>query len=209
MAKTRIPKTAKGPFDPQKQVRRDYEYAKRCILEDNGVMPLFVVHGRDIVIPIGFGGGKEYSGKTKEGHRTMAQLVAVAHNAIAVAYIGEAWIASALPDEPEPEFPRVAPRDREDKREVIIAQLMWRDDDTGERLSCLAQGEIVRNAKAKCIRVDNEEFSEPTTELIGNFAEVLPPREPTPEQQEYAKHLLDELTKRGMAQRVDVRTRPN
>jgi hypothetical protein len=198
------PNKPKGPFDPIKQTRFDFEYAKRCILQDNTVMPLFIVHAPDIVVPIGFSGGGNYDGKGKEGHRIMTRLVCIAHNAYAVAYIGEAWIATSLPGEPDPEFPRVPPRDREDKREVIIVNMMWRNDDTGERLSYMAQGEIVRNDKGKCIRVDKEEFSEPTTMLVGNFAEILPPRPTTEEERQAALQLLERYMEQGAVRKTDL-----
>lgn len=188
--KKKGPNRAKGPWDPKKQMRFDFEYAKQMIVQDNGLMPMFVVHSKQGTIPIGFGGKAEYEGEAKVGHRRIAVLMGIAFNAVAIAYVGEAWIATSLPDEPEPEYPRVRPKDREDRKEVIITQMMWRDQETGERKAALAQAEIVRNAKGVCTGVKDEEFTEPTDKIVGNFSELLLEREPTIAEQEIAQKIL-------------------
>ena len=203
MPKTRIPNTVKGSFSPARQLRLDFEFAKRCLTKDGSVSPTFVVHTKDIIIPIGYKG--VYDDEARRNHRKYARLISIAHNAFAVAYIGEAWVAISLPDEPEPEFPRVRPRDREDRREVILSQLMWRDESTDERWSTLAQAEIVRNEKGNPTRVKDEEFTDPTNMILGNFAEILPEEEPTPAEQETAKIMLDWIEKSGGIERLPTR----
>lgn len=203
MPKTRIPNTAKGPFNPARQIRLDFEFAKRCLISDGTVMPVFVVHTKGMVIPIGFNG--TYDDEGRRNHRRYARLLSIAHNAFAIAYIGEAWVAISLPDEPVPEFPRVRPRDREDRREVILSQLMWRDKETGERWSNLAQAEIVRNEKGDPTRVKDEEFTDPTNMIMGNFSEILPEDEPTPAEQEQAKIMLDWIEKSGGIARMPTK----
>ena len=203
MPRKKIPNVAKGPFNHAKQIRLDFEYAKRCLIADGNVLPVFVVHTPSMVIPIGWS-GEAYNDEGKVSHRKFARLMAIAHNAHAIAYIGEAWVATSLPDEKNPEFPRVRPRDREDRREVIIAQLMWRDQETGERWSTLAQAEIVRNEKGDPTRVKDEEFTDPANTIMGNFAEILPEDEPTPAEQETAKMMLDWIQKAGGVQKVPL-----
>jgi hypothetical protein len=209
MPKSKGPNRPKGKFDPHKQLHFDFEYAKRCIIQDNAVMPLFVAHTDDMAIPISFAGSVDYGDETKRKHQSMARLICIAYAANALAYIGEAWIAPAMPDEPEPQYPRVLPRDREDKREVILAHMSWRDPNTEERFSCLAQGEIVRNEKGRCIRVDNEEYSKQTTLVAGNFSEILPEEKPTEEERKAARQMLGLLEKHGAAQMVDTSKKPN
>jgi hypothetical protein len=209
MPKTKGPNRAKGKFDPHKQVHLDFEFAKRCIIHDNAVLPLFIAHTDDMAIPIGFMGSADYGDEAKRRHQGMARLVCIAYDARALAYIGEAWIATSLPDEPEPQYPRVLPRDREDRREVILAHMSWRDPDTEEQFSCLAQGEIVRNEKGRCIRVDNEEYSKQTTLVAGNFSEILPKEKPTEIEREVARKALTMLENHGMTHTVDMTKKPN
>jgi hypothetical protein len=199
------PNIAKGKFDYAKQLRLDLEYAKRCITKEGHLMPLFVVHAAHRVTPIGVGGMNNYDDKEKRGHREMARLICIADNGFAVAFIGEAWIASSKPGEPDPEYPEVMPSQREDRQEVVIAQIIWRNDDTGERLTAVAQAEVVRNAKGKCTGVKDEKTSDPQSFIMGSFAEVLPEREPTFEERDAAQQILKAALEQGAAKKVDIR----
>lgn len=193
----------KGPFDPMKQMRFDFEYAKWCITHDGHVLPVFVVHEANGMLPIGWGPGP-YNDDGRELHRKVTQLACVAHDAFAVAYIGEAWIAESLPDEPEIEFPRVRPKDRKDRREIILAQMLWREGDS--LLAAMTQAEIVRNAKGECTGLTGEETSEPTDIIMGNFAHLLSKDRPPREIQEAAEKALLELGKSGMLRQLDPPT---
>jgi hypothetical protein len=82
---------------------------------------------------------------------------------------------------------------------------MWRNDDTGERLTAVAQAEIVRNAKGKCTGVKNEQTSTPQNFLMGSFAEVLPEEEPTFEERNAAQQMLKAAIEGGAAKKIDPR----
>lgn len=199
----RKPNRAKGPFDPMKQMRFDFEYAKHCITTDGYVLPVFIVHMDGHMLPVGWGPQK-YDDDGRRVHRRIASLLCIAHDAHAVAYIGEAWMAWSLPDEPEPAYPRVRPKDRDDRHEIILTQMLWREGDG--LLAAMIQAEIVRNDKGDCVGLRNEETSGPTDVIIGNFSEILPHSRPMPEHREIAMKMLEEIKETGMLRSVSPPT---
>jgi hypothetical protein len=142
------PTSARG--DWVKQLRFDMMFAEKTLLKSGEVSTMVVVHakGEKHVIAAPWHNDEE-----KAALLEMINAYCIAHEAEALTYISEAWVryVQKAPGETEAEYQarkEVRPRDAEDRREVVIVMIMYRDDG-GERQVVSDTKEIVRRANGK------------------------------------------------------------
>jgi len=184
------PKKAKDWAD---QIRFDYAFARRTLLERGSVQPMFIIHGADemVLFPAAFGDVGD-----KNLCANIARALAIAHDAACVSFISEAWGRSVAraPRETEAEwrdrFSAIAPSKAEDRQEIIVVFTNWRDRD-GELHAAARTGEIVRNAAGKPVALSELSNGEGSPE--GRFVNLLPPERPTAEEREIARAVLSEI----------------
>jgi hypothetical protein len=195
----RIYHRPKAKGDWVKQTRFDYYAAKKMLFEFGKVTTTFVVHGQDRITPI----AAVYKDERQQTFlHNIIRLVCIAEAASAVAVFGEGWFARSLPDEPIPERPRVKPKDREDRREMIMAQVVFRSFDG--LMATLMMGEIVRNADGKPTQVIKEITDPPSAASKGNIGSLLPIDPVTLPQQEEAKRVLQKLQDDKMLEQIKL-----
>ena len=195
MPKPRMRRAMKnaGPIDWKTQNKYDYRFARQMMLEYGECQPMFIVHGRDgemYPVMAAFTNREEKALTMK-----MVTMICVAYAAGGVSFIGEAWAATGMAeDRDNPTNPRVMPSDREDKREVIIAQLSYRTDSGVENV--FMSGDIERSPDGKVSGFSHENENAHTA-IGGAFCDVLPPEVPNEFAQKAAKMMLEFLEQRG------------
>jgi hypothetical protein len=199
MAK-RTPNRARGKdslTDWTKQLRFDMEYAKRMLLEDGGVRPMFVLHTDDGIIPCPTDMGDK--GKI----RAIISMLCLAYRAVGVTFIGEAWaMRPASPDDHQRpgeswadwEARTVAPSESERRFEIVLVQSTFYDD-AGEKAGLASMREIERGADGKptglAPEITHTHGVKPEDAIQGPTFNILPERRASPHEQELAKRALD------------------
>jgi hypothetical protein len=187
-----------GNIDWLKQTRFDYHFAKTALLSQGSVAPMYIVHSRNGIIPIL---ATYNDGAQKNAVHNVVRMFCIAEDADAVGYIGEAWSAKAMPeDAAHPDRPTVMPKDREDRMEVVVCQIIYRGLDGP--MGTFMQGEIDRDTSGKAVGLINE-MSAQSHQIGGSFADLLPPRRPTPAEQQAARTLLKMFQQHGGMQQFD------
>lgn len=198
---TRKPKRASGKAGQvywAKQLRFDMEYIKARVLEDGGMPPTFIVHTPANIIPV------LTNFDDKERDRSLVSLVCVAHAAIGVTFMGEAWIkniwgqpeARQRPGESWGAWERRigVPSQSETRVEVVIVQSTFYDDDTGDKAGMAEMREILRNAAGKAIGfgepISHQHSEDSDKQIVGPTFNILPERRASPADQELAKEAM-------------------
>jgi hypothetical protein len=201
---TRKPKRASGKagqVDWAKQLRFDMEYMKARVLEDGSMPPTFIVHTPTTIIPV------LTNFDDKERSRSLVTLVCVAHAAIGVTFMGEAWMkniwgqpeARQRPGESWQQWEQRigVPSESETRVEVVIVQSTFYDDDTGDKAGMAEMREILRNAAGKAIGfgdpIAHQHSEAGDQEIRGPTFNILPDRRASPADQELAKAALEAL----------------
>jgi hypothetical protein len=108
--------------------------------------------------------------------------------------MSEAWIASARPeDRADPMHPAVLPRDREDRREILVVSYAWRDDD-GKHVM-VSTPEIERRANGKVSGLASAPVltEDADNRIESRLRSVIPDGPVHPEAQAAARRAVDEL----------------
>lgn len=121
--------------------RDDIRWVREALLEDGQVMPLYVVYARSgQVVPV----QANWKDATEKGRvRALVGLLAIALDAAAVAWMGEAWILLA------PEAPDLMPSRSPRRREVVVVAIEGVAEEDGSRVGLMQLDEIVRDAGGK------------------------------------------------------------
>lgn len=194
-------KTPRRPSLPEKYrqlMEHDFEHVLK-VHKDLGhdqslaVFTLYTPKG-PIVVGTGFGGPRE-----KERVYTMIRLMAVAHEADAISYVSEAWMRKVDKAHGETEAEHharaaeIAPSQAEDRMEVVICSIAWRDG-FGQRQSTMRAREMVRGDDGKLVELRPMAWTEDRDGYAeGPAMELLPVRRPSPEQVAKARAVVDQL----------------
>lgn len=151
---------------------------------------MFVLHTDDgaVLIP-----GEWSDEVERQNIYRLVRLVALAHDATAVAMVTEAWMRKVKrrSGESRAEFDArtgaVMPSQAEDRIEVVVATLAYRDAADARHTLSKVQ-EIVRGADAKPTRAKPIDL--PTTGMSGTMTDLMPERRPTAVERAAARTLL-------------------
>ena len=91
----------------------------------------------------------------------------------------------------------VPPSEAEDRIEIVMAELIYRDDATGERRSLADAREIVRDAKGKPVGFRDNAL-DPDAQGEGRWVDVLTPDRPTAEERARAAAVIEALGEMGL-----------
>jgi hypothetical protein len=188
-----------GQHDWSKQMRFDVEYAKDALFNRAGVSPMFVIHTDDRIIPC------PTDMRDKERIRKILRLLCMAHRAIGVVFIGEAWATRGLsPDEqmrPGESWAdwdaRMVPPSESDRRyEVVLVQSMFYDE-AGEKRGLAEMLEIERGDDGKPSGLkpptEHDHRVKPDNEMQGPTFDILPEQRASSYDAEIAQQVLDAL----------------
>lgn len=197
---TTKPKQARGPARWIKQVRFDIEFAKRMVLEQGSCATILVVYRRGQP-PIILQQSPDLGKDTVAGY---LRALCVAEDAEGFAFISEAWmrIVTRRDSETQAEHDQrvylVPPSEAEDRIEVVIAEIIYRDDD-GERRTLHESREIIRDAAGKPsgFRSVQNVLGGAVERSEGRWVEVLSPEPPTVEERARAAAALLDLADMG------------
>jgi hypothetical protein len=189
------PKRARGPERWARQVRFDIEFARRMILEQGSCATILVIHlpgDRRVVCtpPPGLG---------KETVALYLRAYCAAHDAEGFAFITEAWMRDVprrfgeTEAEHDARIDAVPIREAEDRVEIVMAQVVYRDGD--ERRTAHEEREIMRDATGK---VTGFRPLDLTGASEGRWVDVLLPEPPTAEQRASAAVALEHLSAMGL-----------
>jgi len=185
------PKTARG--DWQKQLRFDMQFAEKTLIKQGNVNAMYIVHTKDTIhaIPTPWRDDEE-----KAAYLDMVRVYAIAHEAIAVVYVGEAWIRHMVRahNESQAEFDTrvhaVLPRHAEDRREVVSIHIAYYDD-AGERKIISDTKEIDRRADGKAVGLKPYRDDYSGWDVVsGAIVEVLPETVPSEAERFAAQAIL-------------------
>jgi hypothetical protein len=186
------PKTAGG--DWAKQLRFDMQFAEKTLVKQGSVNAMYIVHTKDAIhaIPTPWSDDAE-----KAAYLDMVRVYAVAHEAIAVVYVGEAWVRHVMQasSESQAEFharvDAVRPRDAEDRREVVSVHIAYYDD-AGERQIISDTKEIDRRADGKPSGLKPYRDDHGGWDVVGGaVVEVLPKQAPSMAERIAAQAILN------------------
>lgn len=176
-------------------LERDVAFAERTLIAHGQLLPMAVIHARDDalhVIPL-----DAANDAALESSNRFLRLMVVKHDAKAVSHMGEMWARHMAPyaRESDAEYTErvmaTRPRDAEDRREVVMVQLWYRDRD-GEAHELSTSRDIIRGDDGKVTGLGPA----PDWDVIeseGPWSNMLPPSRPNREQRRYAAQLLDRL----------------
>lgn len=179
----------------QAMLERDVAFAERALIAHGQLLPMAVMHAADDalhVIPLAAS-----SDSALESSNRFLRLMVVKHDAKAVSHMGEMWARHMAPyaRESDAEYTErvmaTRPRDAEDRREVVMVQLWYRDRD-GEAHELSTSRDIIRGDDGKVTGLGPA----PDWDVIeseGPWSNMLPPSRPNREQRRYAAQLLDRL----------------
>jgi hypothetical protein len=184
------PNSARG--DWEKQVRFDMAFAERMLLKQGDVGRMFVMHAKDAqhVMAAPWKGNDE-----KARILTMVRAYCIAYDAEALSFISEAWIRhlDRAPGETEAEFRArsnaIRPSEAEDRREVVMVVIMYRDA-AGERQIVSDTREITRRDNGKPDGLTPYRMNEGMDMLSGGIIETFPRWPASPEQRDLARIAL-------------------
>lgn len=194
MKKPRQATRPDGAIDWVKQNTWNVEFAKRELLERGEITPMFVLHTPSGLLPIVTDMGD------KQRIRAMVQLMCVAHDAMGLTFIGEAWMKYA--DENDAPRPgetlaeleqRIVPPSELERRIEVITVVTQFYTETGDRRVITSLREILRGADGKPTGLNAEVPVPHGADFQGPAAEILPERRATPAMQQAAKQLLDAI----------------
>jgi hypothetical protein len=177
---TNRPKSARG--DWAKQLRWDMQFAERTLVKQGSINAMYVVHTKNAIHAIATPWRDD---DEKAGYLDMVRVYAIAKEAIAVAYIGEAWVRHVVQasSESQAEFnarvDAVRPRDAEDRREVVSIHIAYYDD-AGERQIISDTKEIDRRGDGKPVGLKPYRDDYQGWDIVaGAVVEVLPDQAPS------------------------------
>ena len=181
----------KTATDWQAQLQRDAEFARYALLKQGSLSPMFILHCPGEIRVVGAGWEND---SEKRRARQMVGLMALAVNASAISFISEAWSRRVdrrhreTDAEHQARIDAVRPAEAEDRVEVLIVSLTYRDADG--RHSFATTMDMVRDASGTLVDVvDRGDLGE--GEFGGSMTELLCPVETTPDIRTKAQELID------------------
>ena len=178
------------PIDWQDQLKRDVYFARTALLKQGSLMPMFILHCPDEVRIVGAGWA---DAREKRRAQQMVGLMALAANATAISFISEAWSRAVMrhPRETEAEhqarIDAVRPAEAEDRTEVLIVSLTYRENN--ERHSLVSTLDMMRAVDGTLTEVIEREAVD--AEFGGTMTDLLCPVETTPEIRTAAQVLIE------------------
>jgi hypothetical protein len=175
-------------MDYRKNCQTNFAFARKMLLDRGEVAPFFVVYGRERIVPL------IIPARDKDAQQMAVRIACVAEDASAVAYVGEAWTRSImrLPGETDAEHHErataVAPSEAEDRVEIVLANLDWRDA-AGDQYCLTMSAEILRDVTGAVCGTGPQETVGPAP-AEGRFAALLPPFLIEPWMREEARRLM-------------------
>ena len=173
------------------QLKRDVEFSRGALLKQGSLSPMFILHCPDEIMIIGAGWA---DAREKRRAQQMIGLLALAANASAISFISEAWSRAVMrrdretDAEHEARIRAVAPSEAEDRTEVLIVSLTYREND--ERHSLIRTLDMVRDANGTLTDVV-ERAQDGEGEFGGAMTDLLCPVETTPEIRHAAQDLIE------------------
>jgi hypothetical protein len=179
----------------QSLIEMDMGFALDRLKDRGQLLPMVTLHDRSNgmhVCAIEVGSDE----KVRHSMR-IVRLMAVALDAQAISHVGEMWARFMAPyaGESQPEYEArvnaVRPRDAEDRREVVMATVHYRDD-TGRPRELSQTRDILRGDDGRVTGLGPA----PTDEVLdseGPMTHLLTERRPNDQQMLYAKQLLKRL----------------
>lgn len=190
--------------DWSKQLEFDMRFAEKTLRENGSVETMFSVYSKEkvSVFPAPWRSPLE-----KDLYHSIAWAMCVAHDADAVSLMTEAWVRSEKrrPDESKAAMLARArsgpsPAQSEDRREVVMLWLAYRDE-IGEIQHRALAREIERRASGTVVGLKPVDFGEAIPEPGFRLSSILPEERPTPEWRAKAEALLERL-----GQDIPIRT---
>jgi len=129
----------------------DVEFARKVLLGQGAVIPMFIVHAGTKTLAVV---SQWRDDDEKRQAFLLVALLAAREGAEAIGFISEAWIRQVdhAPRETEAEFAArvkaVPPSEAEDRQEVVMCAMQYRDPVAGKR-SLMTSLDIVRDATGK------------------------------------------------------------
>lgn len=172
----------------------DMAFAERTLIDQGEVSPMATIHCPGNVVNLV--SMNLTTDALKEKSLVMVHWLGVANEALAISMLSEMWMRrlNRYDRETEADYEArvhaVRPRDAEDRREVVMVQLYYRDD--GGAVRELSQSrEIIRDAAGKPTGLVPAE-DDPSEVIFseGRMTKVMSAKPPTGEQVRYAKQLL-------------------
>jgi hypothetical protein len=167
------------------------EYAKERMIDTGHLVPMAVIYARDpnriIMMPLVFD-----DEETQRASWQLLRIACVAHDAIAVTLMVEAWMrmTNRLPGESEEALKRRAVERTGEKIEVISVQMSYRDGDDDEQHDIVME-EILRDAAGRPVRFKTATpQDEKPEQIFGPMQDMLPSERPTPLARSVARDLL-------------------
>lgn len=173
-------------------IELDMNFALSRLKEFGGLAPMASIYDRNngvhvVALDVGEDARVQLSMR-------LVRLMATALDAEAVSTVGEMWARFMAPyhgeftAEYEARVTAVRPRDAEDRREVVMSAVYYRDE-RGQACEVSQSRDIIRDAAGKVTGLGPA----PAYEVIqsdGAMTHLLPAHRPNPEQMLYAKQLL-------------------
>lgn len=185
------PNDARG--DAAKQLRFDIAFAEKTLLKRGSVGTMFVVHNKGKIHCIAT---PWQDADEKAAYLAIVRAYCIAHDAVALSYIGEAWARymERTPNETAAEFDlrtyAVRPRDAEDRREMVMVMIFFRDD-AGQRQIMTDNREIERRANGKPSGLKVVWSNKGWDALSGTIIDAFPEWPPTASERFVAQLFLD------------------
>lgn len=172
----------------------DMDYAVWCLVSQGEFRPLFVMHTSDGEMMLFPASWKNQ--QSKENIQTLVRLVCVAYDVVAVGLSIEGWMRKVFRQSGESTLAHrtranaIAPAEAEDRVEVLIVTMTYRDD-AGECRSLGQIAEILRDAEGQPTGVKRDLTEKPGVE--GRLVDLLPERSASPQIQLAARQLLEDI----------------
>lgn len=192
-----LPPNPKTEAEWRVWLAHDMDHAVKYLLAAGGISPLFVLHTSDGEMILFKASWQDP--QSKDATLMMIRLVAVVYDAVAISLSLEGWWRSVVRQPGESSLEHhtrayaVAPSEAEDRIEVVIVTLTYRDD-AGERHPLGDAVEIVRDSDGKPTGV-KPVF--PTDEgkpgIEGTLVDLLPERAAPPHIREAGRRFLADL----------------
>jgi hypothetical protein len=165
---------------------KDIEWAGERLIKHGSVGMMVVVHtpaNNVVVYP-------DASNISKQEFYDFVRIIAVAHEAFAVAIISEAWMLEGAAALAAKQGRGPMPTESQNRVEVLSTAMTYRDDESGQLGHRLSIRPIARDTNGKPIGLLTEIDDGGGKGLVGEFWNLIPPRKPTSREQRVAKQLL-------------------
>ncbi len=170
-----------------------WEFGVQQLIANGEVHPMFTLYtpsNERLVLPAAWQNARD-----KANVQAKVRIVAIAHDVHAISLITEAWTRSLsrANGETEAEFHTrthaVRPSEAEDRTEVLMVTLTYRDD-ANETRSMQRSAEILRDAAGKPTGVKPVDDDLDDMTMTGSMLEILPNERPSSSQRAAAREVM-------------------